>query len=123
MYVHRRRGRIGEIGYGVGRSIIPLIIDLLLASRLWNGQNIDSTRKWVLARAYFGFVFWLNRASGFHKGDYVIAGLSFISAFFYFVSLISVLHGKENPSPNRVMIGVGTFAVYFLFIIECFPLL
>ena len=111
-----------KVGYGVGRSIIPLIIDLLLASRLWNGQNIDSTRKWVLVRAYFGFAVFglIVPVVDFNKGDYVIAVLSFISAFFYFVSLVSVLHGKENPTPSRVMIGVGTFAVYFLLVIGMF---
>jgi len=108
-----------KLGYGVGRSIIPLIIDLLLASRLWKGENIDSTRKWVLFRAYFGFVVFglVMPVIGFKTGDYVVSVLSFISAIFYFTSLATVLHGKENPSPNRVMIGVGTFAVYFLFVV------
>ena len=108
-----------KVGYGVGRSIIPLLIDLFLASRLWKGEKIDSTRKWVLFRSYFGFVIFgfILPFVEFNRGEYLVAILSFISAFFYFISLISVLHGKENPSPNRVMIGVGTFAVYFLLVI------
>ena len=28
-----------------------------------------------------------------------------------------MLHGKADPAPHRVMIGVGTFAVYFLFVV------
>ena len=108
-----------KVGYGVGRSIIPLIIDVFLASRLWKGQEIESTRKWVLFRAYFGFIVFglIMPFVGFNAGEYVVPILSFISSFFYFVSLASVLHGKENPSPSRVMIGVGTFAVYFLFVL------
>ena len=111
-----------KLGYGVGRSILPLIIDLMLASRLWKGENIDSTRKWVLFRAYFGFVIFglVLPFIGFNTGDYVVSVLSFVSAFFYFVSLAAVLHGRENPSPNRVMIGVGTFAVYFLLLVGMF---
>ena len=113
-----------KIGYGVGRSILPLIIDLWLASRLWKGENIDSTRKWVLFRAYFGFVVFglVLPFIGFNTGEYVVSVLSFVSAFFYFVSLAAVLHGRGNPSPNRVMIGVGTFAVYFLLIVGMFGL-
>lgn len=109
----------GKIGSGVGRSIIPLIIDLMLASRLWKNQNIDSTRRWVLVRAYFGFLIFglVVPYLDFRGGDYVTAILSFIAAVFYFVSLTIVLHGKTNPTPHRVMIGVGTFAVYFLFIV------
>lgn len=111
-----------KVGYGVGRSIIPLIIDLILATRLWKGENIDSIRKWVLFRSYFGFIIFglVVPIIEFKTGDYIIAILSFVSAFFYFVSLTSVLHGKENPSPSRVMIGVGTFAVYFLLVIGMF---
>lgn len=108
-----------KVGYGVGRSIIPLIIDVFLASRLWKGDEIESTRKWVLFRAYFGFIVFglIMPFVGFNAGEYLVPILSFISSFFYFVSLAAVLHGKENPSPSRVMIGVGTFAVYFLFVL------
>lgn len=108
-----------KLGSGVGRSIIPLIIDLMLASRLWKNQNIDSTRRWVLVRAYFGFLIFglVVPFIDFRGGDYVTAILSFIAAVFYFVSLTVVLHGKANPTPHRVMIGVGTFAVYFLFVV------
>ena len=38
-----------------GRTpIIALIIDLVLAARLWKNHNIESTRRCVLARSYFG---------------------------------------------------------------------
>ncbi len=108
-----------KIGFGVGRSILPLIIDLWLASKLWKSENIDSTRKWVLFRAYFGFLIFglVLPFIGFNSGDYVVSVLSFVSAFFYLVSLAVVLHGKQNPSSSRVMIGVGTFAVYSLFLL------
>lgn len=108
-----------KVGYGVGRSIIPLIIDVFLASRLWKGEEIETTRKWVLFRAYFGFIVFglIMPFVGFNAGEYLVPILSFISSFFYFVSLAAVLHGKENPSPSRVMIGTGTFAVYFLFVL------
>ncbi len=105
-----------KVGQGVGRSLIPLAIDLYLASKLWKQDNIESARKWVLFRTYFGFAVFgiIIPLVGFKNGDIFVGVFSFISLFFYFVSLALLLHGKEKPSQSRVMIGIGTFAIYFL---------
>lgn len=105
-----------KFGQGVGRSFIPLIIDLILAIKLWKLDNVESARKWVLVRAYLGFIIFglVIPFAGLKTGEYFVSIFSLVSAFFYFISLTLVLHGKENPSPSRVMVGVGTFAIYFL---------
>lgn len=105
-----------QVGQGVGRAIIPLIIDLVLASKLWKQDNIESARKWVLVRTYFGFIVFglIFPFLSLQTGNIFLGIFSFISFFFYFISISIVLHGKENPSQSRVMIGVGTFAIYFL---------
>ncbi len=105
-----------KAGEAVGRSIIPLIIDLILAAKLWKMDNVESARKWVLARAYFGLIIFgiIIPFLGLKTGDLFIAAFSFVATFFYFISLALVLHGKENPSQSRVVVGMGTFAIYFL---------
>lgn len=105
-----------KMGEAVGRSIIPLIIDLYLAVKLWKMNDVESARKWVLARAYFGFIIFgiIIPFLGLKTGDLFIAAFSFVATFFYFLSLTLVLHGKKSPSQSRVMVGMGTFAIYFL---------
>lgn len=107
-----------EAGHGAGRIIIPLIIDLWLASRLWKNEKPDSTRKWVLFRSYFGFVLFgiVFPYLMFGKGEVLAAILTFILGFFYLFSIGLVLHGKNSPSTARVMSGIGSFAVYCLLV-------
>ena len=111
----------GESGaaYKSGRTtgtFLPIIIDLFLAFKLWKIDYADSTRKWVLARSYFGFIVFglIIPMVSFKTGQVFLGFFSFVSTFFYFISLTLVLHGKENPSQSRVMVGVGTYAIYFL---------
>ncbi len=105
-----------QVGQGVGRALIPLLIDLVLASKLWKQDNIESARKWVLVRTYFGFIVFglVFPFLSLQTGNIFLGVFSFVSFFFYFISISIVLHGKENPSQSRVMIGIGTFAIYFL---------
>lgn len=105
--------------YNAGRTtgaFLPLIIDLVLAFKLWKLDDAESARKWVLVRSYFGFIVFglIIPAISFSSGEMFVGVFSFIATFFYFISLALVLHGKENPSPSRVVIGMGTFAIYFL---------
>lgn len=107
-----------EAGQGTGRVIIPLIIDLWLASRLWKNEKLESTRKWVLFRAYFGFIIF---GIGFPflmfgKGEIFGAIVMFLVGVFYLISIGLVLHGKNSPSTTRVMSGIGTFAVFCLLV-------
>src|SRR5215213_39595 len=46
----------GRVETGFGRIIISLIIDLVLAARLWKNEETETARKWVLARTYLGFI-------------------------------------------------------------------
>ncbi len=105
-----------NVGQGIGRSLIPLIIDLILASKLWNKDNVESSRKWVLGRAYFGLIIFgiIFPLFSISKGEVFVGIFSFLSSTFYFTSVALVLHGKQNPTQSRVMIGMGTFAIYFL---------
>jgi hypothetical protein len=101
---------------GITGSIVPLIIDLILAVKLWKLDEIESARKWVLARSYFGFIVFgfIFPVISFNTGEIFVGVFSFVTTLFYFISLALVLHGKENPPQSRVMIGMGTFAIYFL---------
>ena len=108
--------------YNSGRYtgfIVPLIIDLLLAIKLWSNNDAESARKWVLARTYFGFLIFGIIVPVFSAGTNGIAVgvISFGVYFVLFISVLLVLHGKQGPSPTRVMVGIGTFAVYFLLMI------
>lgn len=105
-----------KFGRGFGRSFIPLVIDLILAVRLWKLDNVESARKWVLVRSYVGFIIFglVIPIGAVMSGNLLVGVFSIVSSFFYFISLAIVLHGKENPSSGRVMIGMGTFAIYFL---------
>ena len=105
-----------QFNMGIGKSVIPFVIDLVLAVNLWKQNNIDSARKWVLVRTYLGFIVFglIVPFISIKTGDIFVGVFSFVSLFFYFLSLALVLHGKENPSQSRVMLGMGTFAIYFL---------
>ncbi len=105
--------------YNSGRYtgfIVPMIIDLLLAIKLWTNDDSDSARKWVLARTYFGFLIFGIIVPIFSAGTNGIAVsvITFGAYFALFISVLLVLHGKQGPSPTRVMVRVGTFAVFFL---------
>jgi hypothetical protein len=109
----------GDSAYKAGSltgSFVPVIIDLILALKLWKLDDSESARKWCLARSYFGFAVFgfILPVVYFGQGETFVGAFSIVSSFFYFISLATVLHGKENPSPSRVMIGMGTFAIYFL---------
>jgi hypothetical protein len=105
-----------RVGPGVGKSFIPLIIDLILAVKLWKLDDVESARKWVLVRAYLGFLVFgiVIPILSLNAGEVFVGAFSFVSSFLYFISLTMVLHGRENPSHSRVMLGMGTFAIYFL---------
>jgi hypothetical protein len=104
-----------NLGQAVGRAFIPIIIDLTLASRLWNDNNAEKTRKWALARAYFGFVLGLAIPFAANGPGEIAVGIAFgVVGFFYLLAIGLVLHGKEQPSNGRIYAGVGSFAVFFL---------
>ncbi|MBS1795208.1 MAG: hypothetical protein JSS81_15225 [Acidobacteria bacterium] len=102
---------------GVVRLGVSLVIDILLAIKLWKNDDAETARKWVLARTYLGFlVFGVIVPFTRIPTDGLIAGtVNFIAYFLLLVSVLLVLHGKRGPSPARVMAGVGTFALFFLF--------
>lgn len=107
----------GNAAYKTGQAtgfIIPVIIDLVLASRLWKGENIETTRKWVLFRTYFGFIVFsvLGAFVASEKGGIFGAILMLLIGIAYLLSVGLVLHGKNSPSTARVMSGIGSFAVY-----------
>ncbi len=113
--------------YNSGRLtgfIVPMIIDLILAVKLWSNDDAESARKWVLARTYFGFLIFGIIVPIFSAGSSGIAVgvISFGVYFILFISVLLVLHGKQGPSPTRVMAGIGTFAIYFLLMIGTFAL-
>lgn len=101
------------VGQMVGRALVPIAIDLLLAVKLWNRDSSDGVRRWVLVRAYAGFVIGLlvpfASADGFTIAVGVITGLA---GFFYLLALALVLHGRQNPSTGRVYAGVASFVVF-----------
>ncbi len=99
--------------------VIPLIIDLLLAFKLWKDSDSESARKWVLIRTYLGFLVWgiIVPIFSAEKSGIAAGIIMFALYFMLFVSILLVLHGKQGPTPGRVIAGVGTFAVYFLLMI------
>ncbi|MBK8811115.1 MAG: hypothetical protein IPN69_10340 [Acidobacteria bacterium] len=102
-------------GRMVGQTIIPVAIDLLLASKLWMNKDPESTRKWVLARCYVGFAIGL--ALPFVSKDTVgiVIGIVFaILGLFYLLAMALVLHGRSNPSAGRIYAGIGSFSVFAL---------
>ncbi|MEP6903677.1 MAG: hypothetical protein ABJA66_18285 [Actinomycetota bacterium] len=106
--------------YNSGRFtgfFVSLIIDILLAVKLWKNDDVENARKWVLIRTYLGFiVFGIIVPFVSYGTDGKFAGaINFFAYFLLFVSILLVLHGKQNPSTSRVMVGIGTFAMFFLF--------
>jgi hypothetical protein len=69
-----------------------------------------------LARIYLGFIVFgiIMPIAQVQDWGVIPSLILFATSFFYLISLALVLHGKENPPQSRVMIGVGTFAIYFL---------
>jgi hypothetical protein len=106
-----------KIGRGVGRFVVSLIIDLVLAVKLWKQEDTETARRWVLVRSYLGFiVFGLIMPFIFiGKGEIAVGTINFVAYFLFLISIMLVLHGKEGPSQSRVMVGLGTFALFFLF--------
>jgi hypothetical protein len=95
--------------------LIPVVIDLSLAVKLWKGEKIESTRKWALFWTYFRFcaltVAGLVLAN--EKGGIFIAVFMFLIGLFYLISVGLLLHGKKTPSTTRVMSAIGSFTVFF----------
>jgi hypothetical protein len=97
-------------------STIPLLINILLAVRLWKTETGESGRLWTLTLTYLGFiliglvipVFMLK------SGNPMIGGVFFVLCFFYFLGIALVLHGKESPSTSRLIVGTASFAIYAL---------
>lgn len=106
-----------KIGGGVGRFIISLVIDIVLAIKLWKKDDVETARKWVLIRTYLGFIVFgiIVPFISFGTGEIFVGAINFIAYFLFFVSITLVLHGKQSPTQSRVMIGMGTFALFFLF--------
>ncbi len=102
-------------GQKVG-SFLPLIINLLLAVKLWKTDGADSARKWTLALTYLGFIFigLVFPVIMLNTGNALIGGVIFVLCFFYFTALVLVLHGKESPAQSRLIIGTAAFAIYAL---------
>lgn len=99
----------------VGRSIVPIIIDIFLAVKLWTGNDPAGARKWVLVRTYIGFVVSLILPFASTSPAEIAIGLTFgIVGFFYLLAIGLVLHGNKQPSAGRVFAGVGSFAVFLL---------
>jgi hypothetical protein len=106
-----------KIQGGVGRFVISLVIDLVLAVKLWKNDEAETARKWVLARTYLGFILFgvILPVSFIGKGEIFVGVFNFIAYFLFLISIMLVLHGKQGPTHSRVMVGMGTFAVFFLF--------
>ena len=105
-----------KFGERIGVLFIPLLIDTIFIIKLLKLSNPDAARIWGLVRTYWSVIFFgvLVPIGSFQMNDPMIGILSFVSALFFCASLLLVLHGSENPPPSRVMIGMGTFAIYFL---------
>jgi hypothetical protein len=107
----------GKFNGGIGRFAISLIIDMILAHKLWQKDDVETARKWVLIRTYFGFAVFglIVPFYNFGTGEIFVGAINFVAYFLLFISITLVLHGKQSPSQSRVMIGMGTFAMFFLF--------
>ena len=117
LYAASTSNSSGKYSGGIGRFAISLVIDLILANKLWQKNDIDNTRKWVLIRTCFGFVVFgiVVPFFNFGNGEIFVGVINFIAYFLLLISLMLVLYGKQNPSQSRVMIGMGTFVLFFLF--------
>ncbi|HVE57653.1 MAG TPA: hypothetical protein VNB22_12540, partial [Pyrinomonadaceae bacterium] len=106
-----------RVGGGIVGLIVSLAINIILAIKLWKKEDVENARKWTLIRTYLGFViFGIGLPlTMFGKGEIFLGVINFVAYFLFLVSILLVLHGKEGPSQNRVMIGMGTFALFFLF--------
>ena len=105
--------------YNTGRkfgSFLPLLINLLCAVKLWKSDAESDARRSGLFVAYFGFIVVGLFVPGMmiSTNNALAGGIIFIWCFFYFISLAVILHGKENPSPSRLIAGTATFAIYVL---------
>lgn len=101
------------VGQMVGRAIVPIAIDLLLAAKLWNRDSSDGVRRWVLVRAYVGFFIGLLAPFASNDGFTIAIGVvTGLAGFFYLLALALVLHGKHNPSTGRIYSGVASFVVF-----------
>ena len=105
------------VGEGVGRSLIPLLIDLTVASYLWNTTDPDKWRKIAMVRAglggfIFGIVFPSIMALSVGLKTPVI--LTFIYVALCCGSFFILLWGKEAVSNKRVAAGIGAFAFSIL---------
>lgn len=109
------KGMAYSSGQKVG-SLLPIIITLLLIVRLWKPETGESARKWTLALTYIGFIFLglIFPVILLKVGQPVIGGGVFVMCFFYFVGLALVLHGKESPTPPRLIAGAASFGIYAL---------
>ena len=108
-----------DAAYNTGQkvgSFLPLMINLLLAVKLWKSDGTDSARKVTLGLTYIGFILigLIFPVIMLKTGNALIGGVVFVLCFFYFTALTLVLHGKENPSPSRLMVGTAAFAIYAL---------
>jgi hypothetical protein len=110
-------GQDDKLEGGIGRIVISLIIDIILAVKLWKNEEAETARKWVLVRSYIGFIaFGIVVPIAFiGKGEVFVGVFNFVAYFLFLISIMLVLHGKHGPSQSRVMVGMATFAMFFLF--------
>ncbi len=103
-------------GKGFGGVIFPLVIDLLLADRLWKAKDVESSRKWCLGRTYFGGFIWavVLPIGFFINGQIFEAIVVFFISIFYVLSIILTLQGKESPSQTRLIFGNFSFGIHVL---------
>ena len=106
-----------KMGSGMVGLFISAAINLILAVKLWKQEDVENARKWVLVRSYLGFIiFGLGMPFVLiGKGEVFVGVVNFIAYLLFLISILLVLHGKEGPSQSRVMVGMGTFALFFLF--------
>lgn len=105
-----------KFGETMGKLLIPIFIDLIFISKLIKAEDEESARKWGLFRTYWSFIVFgiIVPVAGFGMSSIAISAFSFVSALFLCLSLLFLLHGKENPPQSRLMLGFGSFAIYFL---------
>jgi hypothetical protein len=111
---------VHSYSYNSGRVsglFVSLAIDILLAVKLWKKDDLETARKWVLIRIYLGFIVFgiILPFISYSSNEKFIGSINFFAYLLLFISMTLVLHGKQGPSQSRVMIGMGTFVMFFLF--------
>ncbi len=106
-----------QFGQEIGKNILKILIDLYLATKLWNAKDLENkVRIFTLIRTYIGSIIFLAiTVPIFSAGLYINGFVLFGSIFFYGFGLLVILHGKEEPSPSRIMLGWLSFVLFIIF--------